>query len=566
MSKKLNKVIPIIYCRVSSERQKREGGGLESQEQRCRKYCIENGYGEPEGVFKDSFSGGGDYMKRPAMRELLAYLDRRTHKQYVIVFDDIKRLARDTVSHLKLRTEFKMRGCDVESPNFKFEETPEGLFIETMFAAQGELERTQNKRQVMQKQMARLERGFWAFRAVNGYEMKKTIDGNVLCPNGHSGAIKEGLEGFANKRFVNQIDLARFWQEKGVFPKKRSAEKYLGTTKKMLLNPLYAGFVEYKKWEVERRVGRHEPLISPDVLQKNNSRIFREKRGTRIREDLNSEFELRGLVCCAGCGEKLRGYFAKSKTGDKHPYYECKTVGCNLRYKTIKRLLIEDGFKHLVAGIKAQDKLIDIAKSLLEDVWNQEALTRGKNTFCLKQEKERIEDSIRKYTDEMIETKNEAVKKQLAKRIEEKSTELDKINSQLSSKLDFIVPYRTSLAKVEGMLKNPYAIWKKADINQKQNLFFFMFERHLVYERGVGYRTPENTCITRLFEGLSKKDSALVEMGGVEPPCREAFALNTTNVSRLVCSAHGLRAGEIPVRISLEFLNAGVTIRRHPAL
>ena len=49
--------------------------------------------------------------------------------------------ARDTEFHIKLRREFDKRGARVECLNFRFEDSPEGKFIETIIAAQGELER-----------------------------------------------------------------------------------------------------------------------------------------------------------------------------------------------------------------------------------------------------------------------------------------------------------------------------------------------------------------------------------------------------------------------------------------
>jgi len=45
----------------------------------------------------------------------------------------------------------------VECLNYRFEDTPEGKFVETVFAAQGQLEREQNGRQVRQKMQARVE-------------------------------------------------------------------------------------------------------------------------------------------------------------------------------------------------------------------------------------------------------------------------------------------------------------------------------------------------------------------------------------------------------------------------
>ncbi len=134
----------IIYCRVSSKRQSTEGHGLDSQEHRCREYAQSRGY-EVIKAFRDSFSGGGDFMNRPAMSSLLNFLDKNPATNFVVIFDDLKRLARDTVFHLKLRREFDARKAKVECPNFTFEDTPEGSFIETILAAQGELERKQNQ-------------------------------------------------------------------------------------------------------------------------------------------------------------------------------------------------------------------------------------------------------------------------------------------------------------------------------------------------------------------------------------------------------------------------------------
>lgn len=87
----------LIYCRVSSTKQKLEGSGLASQEHRCRQYAEGKGYAV-EAVFPDDSSGGGDFMKRPGMRAMLAYLDAQKGTPYVVIFDDLKRFARDTES------------------------------------------------------------------------------------------------------------------------------------------------------------------------------------------------------------------------------------------------------------------------------------------------------------------------------------------------------------------------------------------------------------------------------------------------------------------------------------
>lgn len=241
----------LIYCRVPSTKQKLEGGGLDSQEHRCRAYAAERGF-DVEMVFPDDVTGGGDYMKRPGMRAMLAYMDAQPGKCYTISFDDLKRLARDTEYHIKLRRELAQRGAAVESPNFRFENTPEGKFIETMFAAQGELEREQNRRQVIQKMKARVEAGYWVFRVPVGYRYVsgKGHGGKVLVlDDSLASVVREALEGFASGRFASQAEVMRFLENDPYFPKDRKDGSLRPmTVTRLLRKVVYAGYVEAPAW------------------------------------------------------------------------------------------------------------------------------------------------------------------------------------------------------------------------------------------------------------------------------------------------------------------------------
>ena len=55
----------VIYCRVSTPGQQKDGHGLESQETRCRQFAHQRGY-DVAAVFPDTMSGGGDFVKRRA--------------------------------------------------------------------------------------------------------------------------------------------------------------------------------------------------------------------------------------------------------------------------------------------------------------------------------------------------------------------------------------------------------------------------------------------------------------------------------------------------------------------
>ncbi len=102
MSRKTNQKA-VIYCRVSTKKQAREGNGLESQETRCREYAKYRGH-EVVRVFSDDMSGS--LLGRPGMLEMLAFLRKHRRDGVVVIIDDISRLARGIEAHLKLRPRF----------------------------------------------------------------------------------------------------------------------------------------------------------------------------------------------------------------------------------------------------------------------------------------------------------------------------------------------------------------------------------------------------------------------------------------------------------------------------
>jgi DNA invertase Pin-like site-specific DNA recombinase len=331
---KTNNNKALIYCRVSTKKQEREGSGLSSQEKRCREYAAFNGY-EVEKVFQDSFSGGGDFMKRPAMRDLIDYVDNKVHDGYVVIFDDLKRFARDLKFHWELREAFRLRKLTPFCLNFTFEETPEGSFIETIIAAQGELEREQNKRQVVQKMKARMDRGIYCMggNAPFGYDFKKnnTYGGKVLEVNENDAEIaREAFLGFASSKLFHIKDVAHYINSHEHY--KRKEKMRVESVRRMLSNILYTGYVEYLPWDIKRLKGIHQAIIPLSTFDEVQERIFG-KVPQRTRIDVRDDFPLRGFVNCENCNRPLTAAMSTSGTGKKHPYYRCYLRTCPLRYK-----------------------------------------------------------------------------------------------------------------------------------------------------------------------------------------------------------------------------------------
>ena len=507
----------IIYCRVSSDRQKSEGHGLESQEQRCRAYALANGL-EVEKVFHDSASGGGDFMKRPAMLSLLEYIDKNAHRgNYVVIFDDLSRYSRDLEFHLKLNSTFKARGVERRCLNYAFDDSPEGHFAEVIMAANNQLDREKNRRQVIQKQKARLERGYWGFGSKRGYEMKKdAVHGKLLTPlEPDASILREALEGFANGRFLHKVDACSFLVEKG-FWKNQKPERYIDKFTLIAKDPLYAGYIEYPMWEVARRKGHHEAIISLEVHDAIQKRLRQDSRGKRVRRDISEDFPLRGLLVCDCCGKPLTGAISSGRSA-KYPYYRCQNKECDFGKTSINADEVHSSFDELLSKQGLKKDVSKVLNEIFDRTWNHElnSITEGESR---KQKQiDELQDKLAQVTELAVNAKSQKVRVVYEKQIEGYAEQIAEFEDNSVGDIDFDVPYRTALEKATTLLESPYKIWHSVDVREQRQLFFFIFEERLAYSKKAGYRTDKLPSATRIFEDFVTSNSQDVEMAGVEP-------------------------------------------------
>lgn len=502
----------IIYCRVSSVQQVTDGHGLESQEHRCREYARQRGY-EIECVFRDSVTGGGDFWKRPAMTELFRYLDDRPLKDYVVIFDDLKRFARDTLFHWKLRREFQSRNTQIECLNFNFEDTPEGEFVETIMAAQGQLERQQNRRQVIQKQRARLEKGYWPFYQPPGYRaFKDPVHGKLLKPvEPQASIIREALEGYASGRFQEQVDVQKFLQNK-----KYHGDKpvYLETVKRLLTRVVYAGWIEYEPWDIPKTKGFHEALISLETYQKIQSRLSGKVR-IFSRKDTRSDFLLRGFILCNECRKPYTGSWSTGR-GGKFPYYRCNTVSCHRHNKGVRKEIIDKQFANILQSVQPRAGTIALSKAILIDVWDKKI----KEATAVKKEKELALKELQVKKMSYVELIPKATSSAVIEAYEEKIDELSNKELALMGEIEHVTPqleFGTAVNAVFELLKNPYSMWEKGSLEDKRLVLKLVFAEQVVYDHEKGFETPILSLPLRAFQLSDVSRSQLVEVVGIEP-------------------------------------------------
>jgi len=498
--------VGIPYSRVSDKSQETNGTGGMSQQTRCIKKLEELGI-PLERSFVDTYTGGGDFMNRPAMRALLAYIDANPAKQFVVIFDDLKRFARDTEFHIKLRTELKIRDVIPLCLNYKFDDTPEGMFVETIFAAAAELERNQNPRQVIHNMKARLDGGYWPFAKKRGYDMVlEPGKGKVARPNKIGlEAIKPALEGFASGNLPRKIDVAKFLIERGLWEGK-SPVRVLDYVSTILNDSFYCGDVEYKPWEAKRARGNHERLIEPDTFARIQARLSNDSATQKPRKDTSEEFPLRGLLVCAVCNGHLCASLSTGRS-KKYQYYFCQTKGCEMFYKSLRKQAVEDHFIELLSRNKLKPEVESVASAVFNKVWSKEAEAYKWQEYLTEQRKTELSKKLKELSEMARKAKSEAVVRTYETQMNEAAVELEKMEATGPVVRDPSIPYRTAFDKSMGMLRSPVSTWDLFDVHDQHRLFFFLFERKLAYTKNEGYRTGNELSKTRLFEELAATNS-----------------------------------------------------------
>ncbi len=504
----------IIYCRVSDKGQT----GLGSQEHRCRQHAADRDYDVVQ-VFYDEASGGGDFMKRKGMVALINYLDDHPHINFVVIFDDIRRYAREAEFHLTLRRLMEERGAKRECLNYNFEDSPEGKFNETVNAAVGQLERETNARQARQKKIARLEAGYAVYnKPPIGYRFIKAKHGNNKILVRHeptASIVQDILEGFASNRFTSQAEIMRRLNADPCFPKPQSTGKIkIQKVTDMLTQPIYAGYVSSKELGVPLTPAKHEGLISKATYEKIQGKL-KDSARTPARKDLNKDFVLRGAVACSCCGANLKSSWSK---GNKqyYAYYLCQTKGCEKYGKSIPRAKIEGAFEDLIHDVQPSKVMIKAVIALCKLHWDKRIDNAKASTAALKTELGEIEGQVSKLIERIVESANDRVISALENKIDDLERKKMVIREKLENTRQIQPTFEESLELSLRFLSNPQRIWRSGIFNLQRLMLKLVFREPLHYSSDGGYRTPKTSLPFNMLEGKSGEFLPVLKDGAAE--------------------------------------------------
>ena len=517
MTEKLQRQNAVIYCRVSTKQQEIKGDGLRSQLTRCAGWAEHRDYEIIE-VFNDKLTGKSD--DRPGMLALLKFIKAQKTPTVVIV-DDISRLARDVDVHRMFRRKIISAGGILQSPSFEFKDNdPHSKFVETIQAGKAELDREQNRLQVINRQMARMQSGYWVFYPPTGYKyVANRGRGKVLVRNEpFASTVVEIYEGFAAGRFETLAEVQRYLKSHPAWPASQRASITGERVKELLTRPHYAGYIHYPAWGLSLIPAQHEPLISFKTYQAVQDRLS-SKAKAPARKGITDQFALKGFVLCGDCEHPMSACWSKGRHSH-YPYYLCYTKGCVSYGRSVRQELIEGQFEELLQQLRPTASLIKAAGFVLKRIWEHRVASAKEHAKRLESEIKKIDQAIDQFLERIVETNSKTV----IGAYESKITSLQAERLEIAETMakwkrpmsDFDSSFRTAL----DFLANPYKLWVSEAFEDKRAVLKLAFQRRLAYVRGSGFRTAELTAPFKLINGLSNDTVSkreMVDAAGIEP-------------------------------------------------
>jgi site-specific DNA recombinase len=500
----------VIYCRVSSQKQLREGDGLESQRARCEEFAKYRGLEVVE-IFKDDASGA--LVNRPAMKAMIAFLKARKDA-HIVIIDDISRLARGLEAHLTLRQKIRSAGGILQSPSIDFadDDDSDSSLMEHVLASVSEHARNKIRETTKNRMRGRMLNGYWSFRSPLGYRFKRVPDhGNLMVRDEPvASLIAEMFEGYASGRFQGPAEIMRYVLAHPAWPQERHKTTTVDSIIEILNRIHYAGYIDAPDWGVHMKEGKHEPLVSLATFNKVQARM-KMTANAPARPDINQDFPLRGFVECE-CGQP---YTACWSTGRKarHPYYLCQNKSCDQWYgKSIRRDDMEAQFVDLLDALRPSPEFYELARELFFDLWEARRNHSEKGRTQLIAEASRIDKQVTQLVDRIVNSDSETLISAYEERLRRLEVEKAEMRERIANcgrpVTDFATTYRTAMS----FLENPRKLWDSDALEDKRAVLKLAFVSRIAYVRGRGFRTAKTSIPFSIFKGLEESDDSDSEM------------------------------------------------------
>jgi DNA invertase Pin-like site-specific DNA recombinase len=380
----------LLYIRVSSKEQEKEGFSLDAQEKLGYDYANRKDLKIIK-VWKVSESAWKE--EREFFNEMIVYAQK--HKEITdIIFDVTDRMTRNDLDKYKIyklikeydkTMHFSRTGKTFNKKSGSDDEFM--LDIEVAFAKKWSNDISTKTKMGMQE---KAEQGIFPSYAPLGYinnRITKLIEVDSL----RAPYITRAFELCSTGRY--SLRMIRDLLYKEGFRTLKGAKVHLSAIEKTLKNPIYYG---YFKWNDKIYKGNHSPIISKELFDKTQSAL---KSKNRPNITWKNEFAFKNLLNCGRCGCNITSALYKNR----YIYYHCtfSKGKCGNPYIREDRLAEKFG-EEVVKKVSIDKQHADWLKEALIKRHKNRDSDKEKQIIALKKQHNRINNRLdRLYNDKL---------------------------------------------------------------------------------------------------------------------------------------------------------------------
>ena len=505
----------VIYTRVSTDEQAKNGLSLKGQEDAARDYCSREGL-EVAGVFCDA-GESAKTANRPQLIASIAYCTEHYKDIDYYVVWKMDRLARQAYDTAMIDASLQKLGIQLRSVTEPITDSPIGSLTKTMLAGFAQFDNDVRAERSTSGLKRRIEEGGWPHLAPLGYTnftdslKRPTIRQNEQAPI-ITKWLREYLKGGYSQRDMNQLA----W-DMGIHSRLNKRLSYQQTCN-MLRNPIYAGLVFSTMIETPVN-GLHEGLISLSEHEEILDKLDNRKRSDNsIVAD--NEWPLRGgFVKCIECGESITGSSPKGRTKN-YPIYHCPKCRSRIvnHRVSVPRDKLNAKFVDLLQSITPSEATLKLFRSQVVKKWQNNHLEQLKQQKVLQQNLSKLRDrkqrTVTLYIDGNL-TEQEKTEQTILI-----NSEILRTESKLNEANENVISTDVLIDFGINMIKNAAKLWRIAGEVEQQRLQTAIFPEGLTYDFINGFGTAKTSDLYQLigrFETNLHKNNDLVGLVGFEP-------------------------------------------------
>lgn len=559
----------VSYLRVSTREQAERGGreegfSIPAQHEANNKKAAAMG----AKVVKEFVERGasGTTTKRPALQEMLRYLDDEGDSIDYVIVHKLDRLARNRADDVAITQRFDAHSIRLVSTSENIDQTPGGMLLHGIMSSIAEFYSRNLAGEVVKGMTQKAQSGGIITRAPLGYLNTRRItngreERTATIDEERAPLIRWAFEAYATGNWSLKTltaELNRRGLTTLATASTASNPVQVRTVHGILTNPFYAGVVNFQGASYP---GQHTGLVDPAVFETVQTVLRGKFAGERV---ITHDHYVKSTLFCGQCGFRMIVQVTTNRHGTTYPYYAClgrhsKRTQCTLRSIQI------DHVEDLITDLCERIALTDEFRTALESLLRARLKLLRKDTDSEREHLHQAKLSIQRRQRKLLEAHyNDAIgidmlrteQQQLTTELNATTRHLDALSADyteadrlITQALDLVQHcaklYRVAPEHVRRMLNQ--TLFKRIDViedtdgthhievtyNEPYRIFFSASTRDLVAQTRPAVQTSEpqtheepavagglslnllsDELLTRV-SGSSK--SIVVEVAGIEP-------------------------------------------------